>query len=60
MNYIIHPPSARRLKEEIIKRVSEKAAVEREQSKDSLSDCRAVAGSASARADASGNGISNW
>ena len=60
MNYIIHTPSAARLKTEILDRVSEKAAVEREQSKDVLSYCRAEAGSALAKVDANGKGIVTW
>ena len=60
MNYIIHTPSAARLKKEILDRVSEKAAVERGQSKEVLSDCRAEAGSALAKVDANGKGIATW
>lgn len=60
MNYITHTPSAARLKKEILDRVSEKAAVEREQSKDVLSYCQAEAGSALAKVDANGKGIVTW
>lgn len=48
------------MKKEILDRVSEKAAVERGQSKEVLSDCRAEAGSALAKADANGKSIIIW